>query len=134
MSWQFTKASHIGGRKEQQDRVNILKDNKNKQYCCVLADGMGGHQGGAMAAQQLMDISQQLWPPNIPAKQWLEKVCQQTHQAIQQEGKENNINPRTTAVLLLIQKNKIYWCWLLWEKLNLKKWQPIPIKIGLPKV
>ena len=41
-------AMHIGDRSEQQDRVAIIP-HPNRKDCllAVLADGMGGHSGGA---------------------------------------------------------------------------------------
>jgi serine/threonine protein phosphatase PrpC len=107
MSWQFSKASHIGGREEQQDRVSILTS--NFYSACILADGVGGHKGGAMAAQILLEECEKLWPPTIPPKIWLEIICQHTHRQIKQQGKAKKISPKTTCVILLVKKNRIYW-------------------------
>ena len=46
---------HIGARREQQDRVAVWTD--GPAYLLVLADGAGGHAGGAMAAQALVDAA-----------------------------------------------------------------------------
>jgi serine/threonine protein phosphatase PrpC len=48
-------AQHQGDRKEQQDRVAIIPHPKGRGVVMVaLADGMGGHAGGALAAQQVI--------------------------------------------------------------------------------
>ena len=109
MSWQLTKASHIGGREEQQDRVAFFEDLEQARYCAVLADGMGGHQGGAMAAQTLIDCTEQQWQIPATPEIWLQNLCEQTHQCIQALGEAHNINPRTTAVIVLIEKKRLYW-------------------------
>ncbi len=48
-------AQHQGDRKEQQDRVAILPHARRKGVAlAVVADGMGGHTGGALAAEQVV--------------------------------------------------------------------------------
>ena len=45
-------AQHQGDRKEQQDRVAILPHGRQRGVAlAVVADGMGGHAGGALAAE-----------------------------------------------------------------------------------
>ena len=48
-------AQHQGDRREQQDRVAILPHPRGGGVAlAVLADGMGGHTGGVLAAQQVI--------------------------------------------------------------------------------
>ena len=48
-------AQHIGDRSEQQDRVAIFAHPTHKgALLAVLADGMGGHSGGSLAAEQVL--------------------------------------------------------------------------------
>ena len=48
-------AQHQGDRKEQQDRVAILPHARKRGVAlAVVADGMGGHTGGALAAEQVV--------------------------------------------------------------------------------
>jgi serine/threonine protein phosphatase PrpC len=51
-------AQHQGDRKEQQDRVAILPHvphaRRKGVALAVVADGMGGHAGGALAAEQVV--------------------------------------------------------------------------------
>ena len=48
-------AQHQGDRKEQQDRVSLVPHPKGGGVAlAVVADGMGGHTGGALAAQQVI--------------------------------------------------------------------------------
>ena len=41
--------SNIGGRLENEDAYGVYK--KRKKYLCAVADGLGGHGGGAKASQ-----------------------------------------------------------------------------------
>ena len=54
-------ASHIGDREYQQDRVEVLQHPYNK-HCLmvVLADGMGGRSGGAMASEQVVQSAREM--------------------------------------------------------------------------
>ncbi len=61
MSWIIAQAEHIGGRREQQDRCLARISHDKKRCWLVVADGMGGHSGGAMAAQAIVDTGIQLW-------------------------------------------------------------------------
>src|SRR5574338_559170 len=48
-------ASHIGDRVEQQDRVDHFSHPRRPgMLMAALADGMGGHSGGGIAAEQLI--------------------------------------------------------------------------------
>ena len=52
-------AQHQGDRKEQQDRVGLMAHPRLKgTVLAVLADGMGGHTGGALAAEQVVHTAQ----------------------------------------------------------------------------
>ena len=54
----------IGGRKEQQDRVEILWS--DAACLVVLADGLGGHARGAFAAQTAIDVASAMFEAATP--------------------------------------------------------------------
>ena len=49
VTWDYASGQSLGGRQEQEDYCDVQKN--DEAVVCVLADGMGGHAAGAMAAQ-----------------------------------------------------------------------------------
>ena len=49
VQWEFAASQILGRREEQEDYCEVLGD--GGQFLCVLADGMGGHAAGAIAAK-----------------------------------------------------------------------------------
>ena len=80
-------AQHQGDRKEQQDRVAILPHARRKGVAlAVVADGMGGHTGGALAAEQVVhtaktNLDQFLGADESP-QQMLRNSMQEAHTMI----------------------------------------------------
>ena len=58
---------HIGDRQEQQDRVALFAAPHAPGYMiAVVADGMGGKSGGALAAEQVVRTAKQLFGEFYP--------------------------------------------------------------------
>lgn len=107
------KQSLIGDRKTNQDRCIRIEGIK----CTLLglADGMGGHPRGEMAAQILIDTCEQVLhstpqPIRNPGS-FLIRLLHKVHDNIIDYGKNQqpSIDPRTTAVVVLIQNDTAYW-------------------------
>jgi serine/threonine protein phosphatase PrpC len=113
MIWQAAKAEAIGGRKEQQDRVELFEARDGSERLLVLADGMGGHSGGALAAEAVVDTARALWSKHLlepkAADALLRELIQNAHQRINAEGEEKDLSPRSTAVLLHITDHHAHW-------------------------
>jgi serine/threonine protein phosphatase PrpC len=111
VSWRFGISSDIGGRAEQQDRAEIFESEKRGDYLIVLADGMGGHHGGALAAQAVVDSSCNLFESsgiNDPLSD-LESLCLQAHKAVTQIGNQGGQTPGSTCVMLYVSGDEAYW-------------------------
>lgn len=68
LSIETCAAQHIGDREEQQDRVSLFPHPTRKgMLMAVLADGMGGHTGGAMAAEQVVFKARQSFEVFAPS-------------------------------------------------------------------
>lgn len=111
--WQTAKADDIGGRGDQQDRVEIFEAPDGAQVLLVLADGMGGHAGGEMAAQAAIDAVRETWHRHlddpIAAKGFLGAIIDGAHARINEVGEKRGLTPRSTIVLLHLCGGKARW-------------------------
>lgn len=100
---------HLGDRKEQQDRTALLAAPKAPGYMmAILADGMGGKSGGALAAEQVIRSAQQLFEEfgsddNVTAM--IEKIVRESHTVIRLSGVSTEKDPHSTIVILIITPN-----------------------------
>lgn len=111
--FETAKISLQGNRGNNQDRCAIYS--ANNTYFLVLADGLGGHPKGEVAAQILLNICQQMFSrtlkPIQAPEQFMHACIQQAHQAILDYGNRQRpkIAPRSTAVLAIVQNGLCYW-------------------------
>ncbi len=114
MQFSVYQESHIGGRKVNQDRMgySFTRD----ALLLVLADGMGGHLRGEVAAtvalQTISTMFQQQAQPYVRKPQrFLEQAFHAAHRDIHQYRVEQQMPeaPRTTIVACLIQHNTATW-------------------------
>lgn len=107
-------AQHQGDRKEQQDRVALLPHPKGGGVAlAVVADGMGGHTGGVLAAQQVIhtagtNLGQFSSRSELP-RELLESSINEAHLLIKASRFINEKDPHSTAVMLLLQPGKVSW-------------------------
>lgn len=107
-------AQHQGDRKEQQDRVAIFPHARRKGVAlAVVADGMGGHTGGALAAAQVIHTTKtnldHFSPAEESAKCLLENSLWEAHTMIKASRFMNEKDPHSTAVMLLLLPGRVSW-------------------------
>ena len=114
MQFSVYQHSHIGGRKVNQDRMGYCFT--RDALLLVLADGMGGHQHGEIAAtiamQTLSMLFQMAAKPYIKKpERFLEDAMQQAHRDILAYMARHKLpeSPRTTVVACLVQHNCAVW-------------------------
>lgn len=98
---------HIGDRSEQQDRVALLAAPKAPGYMmAVLADGMGGKSGGALAAEQVIRSARQSFelfsPLTDRVEEVLHTIARDTHTIIKLSGLSAEKEPHSTMVALIL--------------------------------
>ncbi len=110
MPWTFDTAMHIGGRSEQQDRVCVLSADDDR-HLLVVADGMGGHSDGALAAQTAIETAERAFsgPNEKDPQSFLEALCVSAHLAIGDLGGDRGGSPGSTGVFLLLDGSEAWW-------------------------
>lgn len=114
MRYQITQHSLRGGRKSNEDRVGFAE--RDNAALLVLGDGLGGHTGGALAAEILVLTALQAFraikqPLIAKPSAFLALTVMQAHRRMIAYGKTRTppISPRTTCVLCLVQNGYAYW-------------------------
>ncbi|MDO9052552.1 MAG: protein phosphatase 2C domain-containing protein [Gallionella sp.] len=111
MKFSVHQASHIGNRKYNQDRVAYAYS--KDALLLVLADGMGGHLHGEVAASMAMDTFVESFAQHAQItdpQAFLSDTMRRAHERIMDlpQHKDQSF-PGTTCVAALIQDGKMYW-------------------------
>lgn len=114
MKYRYAISTEIGTREYNQDRAACLEGSDS--ILLILGDGLGGHVGGDIAADILVDTASQAFlkvrtPIIQEPSLFLALILQHAHRAINRYVKKSaqKMDPRTTAVLCLIQNGYAYW-------------------------
>jgi len=114
MNFSIYQSSRIGGRKYNQDRVAFAYT--SEALLLVLADGMGGHLHGEIAAQTAIHMYMQAFaqvahPRVAEPVAFLQDVMQFAHDTILKYAADHQLpsNPGTTCVAALVQDSQIHW-------------------------
>ncbi len=114
MRFSIYQESKKGGRKVNQDRMGYLYTRDSLMM--MVADGMGGHARGEVAAQLTMQtvaaVYQRLARPLLPdPAAFLEEAIQASHHELHRYRAENGLPeaPRTTIVLCVVQRGVALW-------------------------
>lgn len=114
MKFSIYQSSKKGGRNYNQDCVGYAYT--DKALMLVLADGMGGHLHGELAAQiaiktYMQAFSEEAKPTVGDPESFLSRVMHKAHENIIQFARDQKLlgNPGTTCVAALIQDGKVCW-------------------------
>ena len=114
MNFAIHQASQQGGRKYNQDCVAYAYT--SKALLLVLADGMGGHAHGELAAQITIKtfmnaFSDEAQPQVQEPEEFLSRVMRKAHDTIVEFAHDQKLlgNPGTTCVAALIQDDRVCW-------------------------
>jgi PPM family protein phosphatase len=115
LPFEILQESLICGRKSNQDRVGYAY--ANETLLMVVADGMGGHQNGEIAAEIAVRVLIERF--NREAKlglsnpgHFLRFALEAAHASIGAYTRKNKLPdyPRTTCVACIVQHKIAYWC------------------------
>jgi serine/threonine protein phosphatase PrpC len=111
MVWELSFTQSIGGRSEQQDRVDIIPLQGEDAHLLVLADGMGGHRGGAEAAEQVTAVARRFSDAEPWGEPWrfLNDLCLAAHTQISTLDSTEARSPGSTCTYLLMRGAESYW-------------------------
>ena len=104
-------AQHQGDRKEQQDRVALFPHPKGGGVAlAVVADGMGGHTGGVLAAQQVIHTAchnlEQFSARTESPQIMLDSSLREAHMLIKASRLIHEKYPHSPAVDLILQRGQ----------------------------
>ena len=113
MAHESAHISLLGDRKENQDRVTAVS--ADCATLLIVVDGMGGHEGGAHAAElAVASISKSFLAqahPIFDPQGFLHQAIGQAHAACVALGGDLSleVRPRATCALCLVQDGAAYW-------------------------
>lgn len=114
MKYTLYQESRIGGRKANQDRIG--HGYSDDAIVLVLADGMGGHARGEVAAQVVVDTVLSLFkaaakPHLADVTEFLLDSIYTAHERINEFAIEQRLkdSPRTTCIVCVLQGGRAHW-------------------------
>ena len=114
MNFSIYQASHIGNRKYNQDRVAYAYT--NEALLLVLADGMGGHLHGELAASMTIatfteSFGRYAQPRIADPNDFISDAMRHAHERIMKLQYDGDLGglPGTTCVAVLVQDGRMHW-------------------------
>ncbi|QIL43187.1 serine/threonine-protein phosphatase [Acidovorax sp. HDW3] len=114
MKFSVFQVSRLGGREKNEDRMGYCYTREAGLF--ALADGMGGHPDGEVAAQIALQTVSALFQrqarPKLPdVKEFLAEALMAAHHQILRHAMEKGMadTPRTTLVAAVVQDGRAEW-------------------------
>jgi PPM family protein phosphatase len=112
LRFETAEVSLLGDREENQDRAAVQAHNGS--MLLVVADGMGGHSGGALAAEVAVDSlcrSFTAAAPGIEPRALLQSALEAAHDAVVAVGDKVGLGsrPRATCAACMIRDEHASW-------------------------
>ncbi len=106
---------HIGDRKEQQDRVSVLRSRSSPRCVLgVLADGMSGRSGGRVAAENVVLTTQRAFDEfnagHDRVEEFFRGLIWEIHTVLKLTGLAAGLEPHSTFAAVLLQPHRVDWC------------------------
>ncbi len=115
--FRFAAQSHIGHREINQDSFACFEDPITHSFCIMAADGLGGHVGGEIASQTLLQHIQELLPsygtffnqdPMAATDSLVQEACHALRQTVRK--KYGDLDAHTTLALAWVDQEKWVSC------------------------
>jgi PPM family protein phosphatase len=114
MKFSVYQRTEQGGRKKNEDRMGYTYTKESALF--VVADGMGGHAHGELAAQIALETITELFKkqaqPALPnPRDFLSKALMLAHHQILHFSNDHGLgdSPRTTVVAMIVQEGHATW-------------------------
>nr|WP_315465902.1 PP2C family serine/threonine-protein phosphatase [uncultured Rhodoferax sp.] len=114
MKFSVFQISRKGGREKNEDRMGYCYTKSSGLF--LLADGMGGHPEGEVAAQMALQVISALYqkeanPELLDVTEFFSKAILAAHRQILRYAAERNLpdTPRTTLVAAVLQGGAAHW-------------------------
>lgn len=105
----FSHFSHVGQRDQNQDRCAVFQAVETGGWLFVVADGLGGHSGGELAAETVVAAAGSCWEGREASEDLhvsLHRLVAECHSAVCMAGRETGLDPHSTLAALAFEGNR----------------------------